>query len=109
MPKNRKGFVGKTWLLINGKIPYLRIKKPGFCLTFVINLINKRGGTMKFKLEFSLDNEAFKNEDESINLNAVAEALKETAEQINQGADEIGYVRDNNGNKVGEWDFIHAI
>lgn len=59
------------------------------------------------KIEFKTGNAAFRNEDEELDVYAVADFLKnksnEIAEQIECGY-EKGSLIDINGNKVGDWE-----
>lgn len=56
---------------------------------------------MGFKLKIKTDNAAFA-EDGNDGKNEVARILREIADKLEDGCD-VGFPRDINGNKVGEW------
>ncbi len=58
--------------------------------------------TRKLTIRFSLENAAFRHEDDSLNYFEISRALQKIAKQIENGSDG-GSVRDINGNTVGEW------
>ncbi len=59
----------------------------------------------KFQMEFKLDNAAYRNEDESVNLEAVQATVRQQVGMI-EGITFGSEIRDINGNLIGAWEIF---
>lgn len=62
---------------------------------------NRERDNMKLKIEITMDNAAFFNDDETHNPLEAADILRDLADKIEENGDCSGPIFDCNGNKVG--------